>query len=843
MKNKTVNRLLSLLMIASMTVACATGCGDKETATKSADFGEVWSAPSTVKILQNDVDYADKGAAELHYNAVRNEQESQQLMITATKDVKDYDLKVSDLKSENATFSKDNFTVYQEKFIPVTEKQYFNNETTYVPDALLPMDAARKAGELTIQKGHNAGMWVRVDIPTDAEAGVYTGEFTLEVDGTKMDIPVSLTVNDYTLPENFSAATLFSWRYDRVAAGELDSSMEMMTYYYEWFLENGISLQSLPMEALTGEEMVAALDKYYDQITSFCILQEVGEVSGDILASRDDFNEQIFALAEASDPDRNLLSKAFIYTADEPDFTSQGIVEAFVLELGNVGKALEECAAVIENDTTGKFKAFKEIPNWKEYVEDMPLIVPLTAKGMGWIIENRGSEKAEQVLEVMNCICPVFRNFKDEWTDIMYELCEEYDMRMWWYGCSLPAAPASTYHIGDMNLLSARSISWLQRERDIEGNLYWDAAAYTTEDKDSYNQYVDVYTNPYRITGAPAGDGFLAYPGAPYGIYGPIPSMRLLALRDGMEEYELLKAIEEDYDQLAKKYGKNFDTDACMNYFYHILSDGQYFMTADGEGGLDFDSLRKELIQCATMIQDGVDFAFCGSEPMNNVVDITCFAAEGTKITANGVELTQEKDGSFAYQLNLTESTGIELEVVSADGKTYTFNRFIGMPILQLNALSDQAVLSDVTVSDGSSVELQNTKEYSTDGSALHFKVNGVVTGNELIDVAFIPSASINVAMFEGIEKISDLASLQMDVYNPGEAFEVTIRLYSGTAYVDAGTYTINAGKNEVVLGISNLNFSKLDETDRIAFEFVNSEDGKKPNKYQFYLDNIVGKN
>lgn len=843
MKKTTVNRLLSLLLITSMAIACAAGCGKKDSATADAGFGEVWSAPSTVKVLRDDSDYAEKGKAELHFNTVRNEQESQQLFITAKKDIKDYDLKVTDLKSDTAVFSKENITVYQEKFIPINEKQYFGSTTTYVPDALLPMKTAREAGELTVKKGQNAGMWVNVSIPKDAEPGVYTGTFTLDVDGKEMDIPVSVTVNDFTLPDNYSAATLFSWRYDRVAAGELDSSIEMMTYYYDYFLENGISLQSMPMEALTGEEMVACLDKYYDQLTSFCILQEIGDVSGDVLASREKFDDQILSVAAASTAERNYLNKAFIYTADEPNFYEDAVVTDFIRELSAVAEALKECAAEIEADTTGKYDEFKKIPDWKEYVVDMPLIVPISSKGSSWLMENYETEQGKQVLEVMNCICPVFSSFTKEWTPIWYELCEQYDLKLWWYGCSNPSAPASTYHIGDLSLLSARSISWIQRMRDIEGNLYWDAAAYTTEDSDYYNQYMNLYEEPYRITGAPAGDGFLAYPGKAYGIYGPVASMRLMSLRDGMEEYELLKAVEEQYDSLAAVYGEKFSTDACMKYFYHMLYDGEYAMTKDGQNGLVFDDLRAELIQAAVAIKDEVQFAFSGSEPKDNVINMTCFAAEGTKITLNGEELIREADGSYAYALDLTKNTSVEIQVASKDGTEYTYKRFIGMPVLQLHALSDEAAVADAVVSEGSTVELATTAEHSTDGTALHFNVNGVLTGDELEDATFVPSASISTTNFDAVDKLSELTAIQMDVYNPGETFEMNLRLYSGASYVDAGTYTVTSGKNEISINITNLSFAKLDETDRIAFEFANSADGTTPNKYQFYVDNIVGQN
>ena len=98
----------------------ATGC-KKETGKKSevaaiGDYGTVWSAPSTVKIDQTDVGYENKGEAKLTYNAVRNEYENYQLLISATKEVKEYYLESSDLKSGFDVLSKENITVYNQKY-------------------------------------------------------------------------------------------------------------------------------------------------------------------------------------------------------------------------------------------------------------------------------------------------------------------------------------------------------------------------------------------------------------------------------------------------------------------------------------------------------------------------------------------------------------------------------------------------------------------------------------------------------------------------------------------------------------------------------------------------------
>jgi hypothetical protein len=71
---------------------------------------------------------------------------------------------------------------------------------------------------------------------------------------------------------------------------------------------------------------------------------------------------------------------------------------------------------------------------------------------------------------------------------------------------------------------------------DLQGILYWAVDAYYTGDP--WNQ-------PYFSGGFP-GEGILIYPGQPVGVTGPVASMRLKWIREGIEDFEyvqMLKAL------------------------------------------------------------------------------------------------------------------------------------------------------------------------------------------------------------------------------------------------------------------------------------------------------------
>ncbi len=822
------------------------GCGENVSTDKPAgsgnvaDYGTVWSAPSTVKIDQNDTAYANKGEAKLTFNTVKNEYESYQLLISATQDVNAYYLEKSDLKCGDNVLSKDNITVYNEKYVQVAEAAY--GSYTH-PDALIPIDAAMTYGELKIAANQNAALWVTVYVPAETPAGVYEGTFKLTVENGSMDIPVTVTVNDYTLPETTSGQTLFSWRYDRVAPGELDSSIEMMETYYAFFLDYRISLQSLPLESQTSEEVIDTLVKYYDRLTTYTIQPEPGEVPGGGTVAEKS-KEMIYAIASISGPEKDYFEKAMLYVVDEP-VLSDPEKRAYTLSMiGHVDTMLQECVDTIEADTSGIFDNFKKIENWQNSILDIPNIIPLTADAASWLIQNAATEEAAPVVDALNTICPTFDVFSDQLADKLVTLCKEQGIEnVWWYGCTGPRAPYGNYHIGDPNLLGARTYSWVQAKYGIEGNLYWDAAAYTDENPLYFNQYINIYEQPFRGTHTswPAGDGFLAYPAAAYGIYGPLPSVRLMSLRDGMEELEMLMELKKQYEEMEAEYGSEFSAESSIASIVDSVSYNGSALYADGESGLDFTSVRNSLIDSIVWNEQGVGFVLENSSVKGKKAIISYYASENCDIYIDDALQTPVDGCKYEYELDLEESSSLNMTIEAADGSSYEVDRFISYPTKILQDFEDASVLESITVTEGGSAEL--SAEYATEGSAAHIRVVGKITGNDLVDAAYVPSFTVSTAALNEIADLTEVGIMNMDLYNTAEeSCKVTIKIYSGTSYISAGEFALDSGKNTISVSVSSLKFSNLSSADRIVFEFANSSDGVTANEYDIYLDNMIAK-
>lgn len=784
----------------------------------------VWSAPSTVKIRQDDVEYADKGEAKIEINAVRNEYESYQLLISAEKAVENYDLTVADLTCGEASIDKENVEVYVEKYITVDSN--VDNGVGYTlgnyPDALVPIDAYKTKEKTSIKENNNGALWITFYIPKDTVAGVYTSMFKLIVDEDTVDIPVVVKVNDYTLTDEITAGSTFTNRIGNLAGGELDNSNEMYTAYYEFFLDYRIASRYVPADCYTAEDYVQNILEYYEETPSYSI--ELGHV---------------LSLAEHSTPERNLFDKAFYYYWDEPQVQTEATLLSAVEGMRQVKATLVAHADTIEADTTGKYDEFKKIANWRECVEDLDHIIPITRDTMNYLLENctgssEGETLVDEFLTLMNVWCPAWHAFSED-VERLQQLAENYGAELWWYSAWVPAAPYATYHIADANLLSARTVRWVQKKYDIGGDLYWDAYGYTSEDHGiTISQSIDVYENPYRTNWLTAGDGNLCYPGAKYGVYGPLPSMRLMSMRDGLEEYEMLCDLENDYEGYKEFYGEDFDGGKVLDSFYNEVSYSNVLFYCDGENGLDFSAVRAELLD-RLVYGDESGFVVYNTVVVNNVAKITYYVMEGYEVAIDGAVQTPVSGSAVKYEYLLDLSKDNYLRA-SITGENYSkeFVQFIADGTIILNAFDSAEDISRITVGENSAVEINQDETWMTSGGSGHVTVGSVITGDFLTDLAYKPTVRIGL---NGEKDFGGYRSVQFEVYSVIDKVSVSVRLASGASSTVVKEIVLAKGKNTIEIPIADVRFDKLAQVDAIVLEFANGESEEV--KYEIYIDNM----
>ncbi len=106
-----------------------------------------------------------------------------------------------------------------------------------------------------------------------------------------------------------------------------------------------------------------------------------------------------------------------------------------------------------------------------------------------------------------------------------------------------------------------QTMLWTCYYQDVTGFLYWHVSNYGVDSKVN-----DTFTMRCPFPAEGAGDGILFYPGSVYGQIDPIPSLRVIGLRDGIEDYELLSMLEDMKGEAFAKELCSFIATSAVTY-------------------------------------------------------------------------------------------------------------------------------------------------------------------------------------------------------------------------------------------------------------------------------------
>ncbi len=686
---RIITLALSFVLSFSL-LACGKRGGDSESQPISSLKPQVWTAYGTEKIIA-DADYSQRTKKiNLEINAFRNEYESAQIVITANGSVENYSITLNDLKSGENTLEKESFEVYNQKYVFV-EQIKDNNVFTgagYYPDALLPYETAVKYGENKIEGGRNQSIWITLKANKEQPSGNYTGKFNLDIDGEKYEIPVSVTVFDYTLSDEVHSKSSFLINAEELAVGELDSTNEMIEKYHDFLLDFRISpnhlagneyyayLQGDNLEVFLDNAVKASKDPrcsnynvpYIDSSASVVVDGQTSSIQTVDFAV---FRNTLIEMAKRSVQEKvNLFKKAqtYIVFLDEYDYNNR-IVEANY----NFEKIDELCKEVAQELSTTlscddeNFKA--------ELIKD---VARMRHKCVGALNENMTS-KATMVATIDKYHTSAIRQEYIDWATNCYG--EDYEL--WTYTAMDPDPPYPTYHIEDA-LISSRLLGWMMYNYDIIGNLYWNTTLYTYSDGYTTNgQIQDYYNTALRFWRA-NGDGYLMYPGRPYGIYGPVASNRLHSIRDANEDYDLLYALENAYKQRGVS-GDDFNS--ILKYLTKDLYNGTQCNSSFEINEL-LQKARRTLAQLLTLAQNGVVVERASlstvTEESGEKYDLVKFDVSAnvqTEIKADGKTLSGEQRGDvvvYKVEVPLDDVTNLLDMTAKISEKEYALSLDLG---------------------------------------------------------------------------------------------------------------------------------------------------------------------
>ena len=838
MKRKTKTMASFFL---TLIVGCSGLVGCDDSGSQLGGNGDVnvtlWSPPATQKIMR-DREYTQKDTAALSYQMSRNETEGAQVIITPEQNYKvdTFTVATSDLKGpDGAVISKDAIKVYLQKYVRI-DRQINHNQAYgagYQPDPLLPFDIAVEYGENTVV-GKNQGIYVTVETEKDTPAGVYVGDFHINIDGEIYNVPMSVEVWDFTITDEVHVRTLFDVWQKYLMEYELDSSDEMFDAYEEALLDYRLSAGRVNIP----EERTRTLEDHID-----AFIEEAIKLTKDARVTTIKMPTTHFEGTNAEkNSNRTQLLKEMAYASTQEVFLFDKLVMWFSTMIDE--PQLSPSRHAIVNDVINAIDETKE-----------EALRQLEDEGFFDTLDSAYAERIKEAIRKTPIIltgpydetyidggptyCPLFDEFSTEGNRDIYADQKEKNGSVWWYGCTGPCFPHPTYHIDD-HLLGARVLSWMQYDYNIDGNLYW-----CVNDVDKYAPLESVWdaVKPDDMNG----DGSLFYPGVDYGVYGPIGSLRLETIRDGMEDYEYLYQLEQEAKGLSEYYGETIEARDMLR----SLFDRMYTNTYYDVDNYNFFAVRAEIADIMDRCKGESKFVLKKISYSGENATIKFNVANGYEVKVNGETITglaQGQGKTYEVTIKLDKPENVfNITVENAAGYKAEYKLDAGKETRILTTF-DQGADIEAVEGNGDTITVSHVPASAWGENVSAAKVEIVSTfdvNNPLATLTYQPEVAINVEKLNC--NVEDLATLRLRIYNDS-GIDIKVQFIMRTKFNQdlyfVKPITLKPGWNTIsVEGIDKQNSSKLKDVTKFILQFyntVNDENKEAMPKQTLYLDELL---
>lgn len=469
------------------------------TAVTSASHVRVWFVPSTEKVYPDTLPSADQTRGSIF--AARGEYDAIQLALRSETDQSEVSVAVVPVGNDEGTaLDVRNIQLFEAVFVPTPA----DPAHPLTPDPLLPLRRPRGHVQLNLRAHHTKSVWIRFKIPETLRPGAY--RFDVQVSrgvpmgGLKtLSQPVwrgclVVTVWPFNLPRRPHVRTAFGISGEWIALHhgvEVGSAHyhELYRKYYEELLDHRICAYSVPYGL--GDKRA---EKYLrsERVNAFTV--PYTEAEGELAKVWQRLCQM------------GVAHKAWVYPIDEPvNAEAYATLKRMAAFVHQVAPGLKVCSPFFRG------------PDWNEKLtpfDELAGVLDIWCANTGYYAMG---------------------NLRD-----LMAARQKAGEEAWWYVCCGPGGPFCNFFV-NMSALQHRILMWQMYRYGITGLLYWSTTWWNPAS--TTDPYQDIATVK-EINPKIYGDGSLFYPGARVGIDGPVTSVRLECIRDGLEDYELLVLAE-----------------------------------------------------------------------------------------------------------------------------------------------------------------------------------------------------------------------------------------------------------------------------------------------------------
>lgn len=490
-------------------------CGGRHLGPAAVPSGKnaVWIADSMRRVTPLDYPTTEEvRSPEIALELMRNESESVQLNLTAAEDVdlRDVDLRLPRLmRSDGQTFAgslkweRVGYIPRRTGYLP--HPLGVDPAWKWLPDPLLPSKPFR------VRPASTQGTWLTVRALPETEPGVYSG--TVEVVRGKEllhSVRIRVEVAEAVLPSRFATRNSFSVLDGFTRSAYPDRFRQMKRESWSVLLDHRMSPDDISrFKTPNSDDIEYACDR---GMNGFNVLNVV---------------------PEPADP-----MTPVVYTAEAGILASNEFYRSFLARLRPVVADVKRhghmnLAYVYGFDERGS----EYYPVMREFRRRLRRDIPgihLLSTSRAYRDLAIGENGLTGPVDVCDWFCPLLSDWRPEISDSLRRQGKE----VWWYVSGIPDYPYANFASIEHPLIEARILGWMTHLYGVDGFLYW--AVNFWEQSNGLLKTDDTYLDwDSTIDNHHHGDGVLIYPGADH----ILPSIRLAAIRDGIEDGELLRTL------------------------------------------------------------------------------------------------------------------------------------------------------------------------------------------------------------------------------------------------------------------------------------------------------------
>lgn len=443
----------------------------------------------------------------LSLEGARGEYESvQAVLVPRGEDLRGVRVEFSDLQGPGARLPAERLSWRQVGYVYCEEHDHYDTPGAgWYPDPLLEPESCEVAA------GDHQPLWVTVEIPRDQPAGRYASQLTIVAANAEPTVvPLTVDVWPVTIPERSSLPTAFTvglaeyeagWQEDKSTyfPGQ-EPGFEFRRMNYDFFLSYRISPDHLYLrEPRPMEDYEYLVEHGASCFNLLCLPDFAGGPRREMPS-----DERVEGALDALQPyvermrELDAMDRAYVYGIDE---LREDLLPAEQRWFQAVHERYPDLRTV-------------QTSNWLHPDLDCDVYCPLLS-----VYSNKRQAP-----------------YRERGTEF------------WWYVCIGPRHPYPNWFI-EYPSIEARLILWMTYMWRADGLLYYATNLWPHEDGPMPpGPRCDWDPRSYRNSN---GDGCLYYPGED----GPLATVRLENIRDGLEDYELLRLLDAELRERRPELG------------------------------------------------------------------------------------------------------------------------------------------------------------------------------------------------------------------------------------------------------------------------------------------------